>query len=499
MVRLFIDDSTTLTKGGPRRIPAPTDGCALAGAVGHNGAVTAPHDLSPQTGPRTGVFMLKVVGVLVLVGMFAAGVISFLPGGLGRLVASQDPPEVSGNIVWDSEDVAIQLGPNGWLTHPGDGGDYVARNVRTGESWTIGDLASQMSISQDGVVVQPDEAKVLVQREGSTSTRTTKEIADEFGDDDLWGGENVEVVAMGEEQVVAMTCLAPSPARLHEEVEGGSAVLAGLSLDDAAINWVRDIGLECGPGALQLGKPRTMPAQQYALVEVDEDHQVVVDVATGESVLERSGSPRRDIVISGDKALVREGDETVAWRSLRTGKEITRVECPGASPGRPDEISQQLAPEVTPFVTCRDSVQVVQDDAFVEIDAPPAVTGEALPEGREVAHGRHLLTREGGKVTLRDALQDKEIGVLDVPEDLALGAFGPVGRLITFVEFDTGGERSRGTYVAFDSRTGDLVVRTNGVMRSGADVSPDGVILVEADDEEIEGTRLWVATTKDTR
>ena len=88
--------------------------------------------------------------------------------------------------------------------------------MRTGESWTIGDLASQMSISQDGVVVQPDEAKVLVQREGSTSTRTTKEIADEFGDDDLWGGENVEVVAMGDEQVVVVTCLAPSPARLNE-------------------------------------------------------------------------------------------------------------------------------------------------------------------------------------------------------------------------------------------------------------------------------------------
>ena len=74
-----------------------------------------------------------------------------------------------------------------------------------------------------------------------------------------------------------------------------------------------------------------------------------------------------------------------------------------------------------------------------------------------------------------------------------------MGRLITFVEFDTGGERPRGTYLAFDIRTGDLVVRTNGVMRSGADVSPDGVILVEADDEEIEGTRLWVATTKDER
>ncbi|MHA7127749.1 hypothetical protein ACRTEC_15365 [Janibacter indicus] len=461
--------------------------------------MTAPHDLSPQTGPRTGVFMLKVVGVLVLVGMFCAGVLSFVPGGLGGIFGGDDPPEVEGNVVWDSEDLAIQLGPNGWLTHPGDGGDYVAHNVRTGESWTIGDLNSQMSISQDGVVVQPDEAKVLVQREGSSSTRTTKEIADEFGDDDLWGGENVGVVAMGDEQVVVVTCLAPSPARLNEEVDGGSAVLAGLSLDDAAIDWVRDIGLDCGPDALPLSKPRTMPAQQYALVQVGEDHQVVVDVATGESVLERSGSPRRDIVISGDKALVREDDETVAWRSLRTGKELTRVECPGASPGRPDEITQQLAPEVTPFVTCRDSVHVVQDDAFVEIDVPPVDTGEELSDGQEVAHGRYLLERDGDKVTLRDGLQDKEIGVLDVPEDLSLGAFGPVGRLITFVEFDTGGERPRGTYLAFDIRTGDLVVRTNGVMRSGADVSPDGVILVEADDEEIEGTRLWVATTKDER
>ena len=58
------------------------------------------------------------------------------------------------------------------------GVDYVARNVHTGESWTIGELDSQMSISQDGVVVQPGDAKVLVQREGSTSSRTTKEIAE---------------------------------------------------------------------------------------------------------------------------------------------------------------------------------------------------------------------------------------------------------------------------------------------------------------------------------
>ena len=40
---------------------------------------------------------------------------------------------------------------------------------------------------------------------------------------------------------------------------------------------------------------------------------------------------------------------------------------------------------------------------------------------------------------------------------------------------------------------------TNGVMRAGADTSPDGAILVEADDEDIEGTRLWVAAPKGMR
>ena len=116
---------------------------------------------------------------------------------LAALSGRLDPPEVSGNIVWDSEDLSVQLGPDGWVTHPGGGGDYVARNVHTGESWTIGELDSQMSISQDGVVVQPGDAKVLVQREGSTSSRTTKEIADELGEDDLWGGEDVQTVLTG--------------------------------------------------------------------------------------------------------------------------------------------------------------------------------------------------------------------------------------------------------------------------------------------------------------
>ena len=78
--------------------------------------MSAPHDLSPQPSravPRA----LKVVGVLALVGMFAAGVVSFLPGGLGALSGRLDPPEVSGNIVWDSEDLSVQLGPDGWVTH----------------------------------------------------------------------------------------------------------------------------------------------------------------------------------------------------------------------------------------------------------------------------------------------------------------------------------------------------------------------------------------------
>ena len=460
--------------------------------------MSAPHDLSPQPSravPRA----LKVVGVLALVGMFAAGVVSFLPGGLGALTGRLDPPEVSGNIVWDSEDLSVQLGPDGWLTHPGGGGDYVARNVHTGESWTIGELDSQMSISQDGVVVQPGDAKVLVQREGSTSSRTTKEIADELGEDDLWGGEDVQTVALGEEQVVVTICVAPSPSRLTEEVEGGKAVLAGLSLEDASIDWVKDVGIECGPDARPLSKPRTLPAQQYALLVPSEEHLLVIDVATGEVVLERSGRPRSDIVISGDKALVNESDDTVGWRSLRTGEELARVECPWASPGRPDEITQQLSPEVTPFVTCRDRVHVVEDDDFVEIDAPPVDTGEELPDGQQVAHGRHLLQRDGDQVTLWDGLQDKEIGVLDVPEGMKLGGFGPVGRLITFTEFDTRGERPRGAYRAFDTRTGEMVVTTNGVMRAGADTSPDGVILVEADDEDIEGTRLWVAVPKGAR
>lgn len=460
--------------------------------------MTAPHDLSSQTGPRPTARVLKIVGALVLVAMFVAGVVSFLPGGLGGALGRGGPPEVEGNIVWDSEDQAVQLGPDGWLTHPAGGGDYSARNVRTGESWTIGELASQMSISQEGVVVQPDGTKVLVQREGSTRTVTTKDIADELGDDDLWPGENVDLVAFGEEHVVVATCLAPSPSRLLDEVEGGHVVFAGLSLEDASIAWVRDVGARCGGDFWHPGKPKTLPAQPYVLLEPSEDHLVVVDVATGETVLSRSGQARYKIAIHGDRVLVEEDEGEVAWRSLRTGKEITRVRCDGARVGSTGDISRQVPPEGTPFVECADGVRVLDGDRVVEIDAQPLGLGEGrLPEGRDVAVGRHVMHREGKVVTVRDGLEDKEIGRLDVPEDFEVAGWTSPGRFLVFASVDTGGERPTSAYRAFDARTGELVLSTSGGMRTGADVSPDGVIVVESDDEDLEGTRLWVAATKE--
>lgn len=130
--------------------------------------MTAPHEMPPERSRRPLKSVITIVGVLALVAMFAAGVVSFLPGGFDRLMSRNASPEVTGEILWDSDDLAVQLGPAGWLTHPGEGGDYEVRNVRTGESWTVGDLDSGRVLTPDGVVIQDVEGRVVIQRDGGT-------------------------------------------------------------------------------------------------------------------------------------------------------------------------------------------------------------------------------------------------------------------------------------------------------------------------------------------
>lgn len=457
--------------------------------------MTAPHELAPERRRSPLRTLLKGVGVVGLVLMFVVGIVSFLPGGVGGLLDRAGPPEVEGEILWSTDDGAVQLGPNGWLTHPGDDGGYVARNVRTGESWTIGDLASQMSITQDGVVVQPDEKRILIQSEGSTRTTSTTKILDAFGQDDLWPGTNSELVALSDTHVVVATCLAPRPSSLVDEVEGGVRVLAGIKLTDASVGWTRDTGAGCGPDVGR-GKPRTVPAQQYTLVEPSDETVMAIDIDTGKVAQRWSGVSAHQLVVQGEHVLAPDGDDTVTWSSLRTGKEIARVTCRGAGAGDPGDISRQLSQEATPFVTCWESVHALDGDRFVEIPVPPAQGGVPLDEGTKVAHGHLVLEREGPTVHVRNGLTGQAVGDVDVPADFEVAGFVPQGRLLAFVQWDDSGERNTGTYRFFDARDGTTVLVTGGGMRTGADASPDGVVMVESDDEDLESTSLWVAGTK---
>lgn len=458
--------------------------------------MTAPHEMAPERHRSPLRTLLTGVGVVGLVLMFVVGIVSFLPGGVGGLLDRAAPPEVEGEILWSTDDGAVQLGPNGWLTHPGEGGDYVARNVRTGESWTIGDLASQMSITQDGVVVQPDEKRIRIQSEGSTRTTSTTKILEAFGQDDLWPGTNSELVALSDTHVVVATCLAPRPSKLMDEVEGGMRVLAGINLKDASVGWTRDTGAGCGPDVGR-GKPRTMPAQQYTLVEPSDETVMAIDIDTGKVAQRWSGVSAHRLVVQGEHVLAPKGDDTVTWSSLRTGKEIARVTCRGAGAGDPGDTSRQLSQEATPFVTCWESVHALDGDRFVEIPVPPAEGGVPLDEGTKVAYGHLVLEREGTKVHVRNGLTDQDVGDLDVPENFEVAGFVPQGRLLAFVQWDDSGERNTGTYRVFDARDGTKVLVTGGGMRTGADASPDGVVMVESDDEDLESTSLWVAGTKE--
>lgn len=441
---------------------------------------------------------ITAVGVLALVGMFAAGVISFLPGGLDGLMSRTASPQVEGQVLWDSEDSAVQLGPAGWITHPGDGGDYVARNVRTGESWTIGELSSRREITPDGVVVQPDGGRILVQREGSTHTTTTTRILEEFGDDRLWPGTNSQLVGVSERHVAVLTCLAPKPSGLLDEVEGGHAVLAGVDLQDASVDWTGDTGAGCGVDVAQVGYPSTLPAQRYLLLEPAEEQVMAVDLDTGSVAQRWSGAKRYWFAVQGEHVLETDGQGTATWSSLRTGKQIAEVSCPLMSIGGPGDTSRQLSPEATPFVECRDSVQTVAEGGFTEIATPPFPEGEPISDGDEVAVGHMVLRREGAVVHLSDGLTGEAIGDLDVPEGFEIAAYGPVGRLLTFVDVAEGGDRNTIDYRVFDTTTADLVLAAGPGMSTGADLSPDGLVLADLDEDFVDEDqpRTWVAGPK---
>lgn len=456
--------------------------------------------MPPERSRRPLKSVITIVGVLALVAMFAAGVVSFLPGGFDRLTSRTASPEVAGEILWDSDDLAVQLGPAGWLTHPGEGGDYEVRNVRTGESWTVGDLDSGRVLTADGVVVQDVEGRVVIQRDGATVSAKGQDIVDAVGDADLWPGKGIDPVGVSAEHVAVLTCLASTPSRLSDEVEGGRQILAGIDLADASVSWTHDTGVACGPGVTPAYYPKTLPAQDYVLIETAEDARHAVDLDTGKVARRWTDTRRRELTVHGDHVLEPAGQDAVAYRSLATGKVAVTVECERARAGDPQHISRQLAPEVTPFVECRDSVRLIDDGEVVDTHAGPADGASGTVGSQPVAVGRTVMQRTSQGVELTDGLTGKSVGTIDVPEDFEIAGYGPVGRLIAFVDVTEGSGRNTVDYRVFDATTADLVLSAGPGMGTGADVSPDGLVLVDVDEDFVDEDqpRTWLAGPKET-
>lgn len=466
------------------------------GGVGDNLPVTtSPHGSPPhESGPRRRVPWI-FLGVLALALVPAA---LFFRDDLPAVGGEE--PQVSGRVLWSTEDLAIQLGPGGWVTHPGEGGEYVATNVRTDESWAVGEMSSQREITPKGVIVQDVEGQVVIQRDGSRLTTGAQDIVEAFGDEDLWPGEDVVPVGVSVEHVAVLTCLAPAPAGLLDEVEGGRQVLAGVDLGDASVAWTHDTGVACGPARTPAYYPQTLPEQQYLLVETADDARHAIDLDTGAVARRWAGARRGDVTVHGDHVLEpADGKDAVAYRSLATGEVVARVECEGARAGDPQHISRQLAPEVTPFVDCRDGVRLVDDGEVVDTGAAPVSGVDRVLGTEPVALGRTVLRRSGDGVQLSDGLTDEVIATLAVPEDFEVGRFGPVGRLVGFVRIDSGGERPTGDYRVFDSTTGELVLSAGPGMTTGADLAPSGELLVDLDEAAVEdgAPRAWVAGARE--
>lgn len=448
--------------------------------------------------PRRGLGVEAVAIVAVVALVLGVLWLSSRDGGLRGLVGGE-PVTVSGEILYASPELATQLGPGGWFQHPDDEGRDVIHQARTGDSWTVEDLAADGEITPDGRAVQVADGEVLVHDARGTDRATGADIVEAHGDDELWPGTDGLLVGVSEEHVAVLTCLAPTPTSLREDGGPGSGlVLAGVRLDDADVSWTRALDVPCGPeDGLDLPYPSTLPAQRYTLVETGE-RTSAIDLDTGE-VAHRWSLPRRDLAAWGERVLApttAEGGE-VRLVDLADGRSVATATCPGARVGDPGDVSGQLATSSTPFVTCDDTVLVWDGEDFVDVQAPPVDREGVLRDGEQVAQGRVLLRRVGESVEISDALTGDEAGTVPVPSDHILARYGPVGRLLLFVRHDPDGPGGESPYVVVDSRSAEVVATTDGgSLRSGAATTPEGEIMLRALDDE-DGDQTWVAGVRD--
>lgn len=419
----------------------------------------------------------QVIGVVGLAVLVTCGAIWWVVSRDGN--TAQRSVNIDGEVMWTSENDYVTLGPGGWIVHDDSpSGRAVVRHVPTGRSWTTDASTSWLTPTGDGRVVELLGEEIRILGEGTERTARGHDIRVAHGDKRLMSGDDLEVVGVSGEHVAVVTCMSPRGGRLGEAVDGGTLVVAGVRLDDAEVTWARDTGAACDTDVAAL-YDAAQPAQRYALLHPAEDVTEALDLDTGEVADRWEQAPTGRVVVQGQRAMHRDGDQ-VTVTDLGTGAEVAQVSCPGARLGNPGSSGGLLSEEGTMLVRCGASVRLLDGSRFVTVDAPTVGEDQLVPDGQTVAHDRLLLTRDGGELVVRDALDDVELGRVDVPADLQIATNEPRGRLIAFyrTEEESFGDQLKTEVRILDTRRGTLVASTDRELAPGVEVSPDGYALL---------------------
>ncbi|MGN7248104.1 hypothetical protein ACTHQ1_10300 [Janibacter anophelis] len=375
----------------------------------------------------------------------------------------------------------MTIGPNGWFAYSDDDANDWVEHAPTGRRWG-GEMfygVGKPALTSDGTHINTVGPTVRIRRESGEIEVPGTDLLVAHGERSLQPGGEVEIIGLSEQHVAVVSCMSPqSEARLGEDVDGGTLVVSGIALEDGTVRWSHDTEAGCDTDLVTLF-PHGLPEQEYVLITPQEETTQALDLDTGKVARTFEDSPRGRVIVRGDEAVHRSGDE-VTVTSLRSGDEIAQVSCPGARLDGVGESGGRLAPEGTPVVRCGDTVRLLGDDGFVEVDAPPVEESQQVPDGGAVVHDRFLISRDGSRLTLRDALADKEIGTVEVPDGYRISTNDPRGRLIVFYRsadklFSDAAESS---FRIVDTRTAEVIVETDDDLSPGAEVSTDGFAIL---------------------
>lgn len=421
--------------------------------------------------PSKTVDITKLVLALLAAGVVVLLVVAFLLRG-----GFSGSSGIDGRVHYFTKDrsYSLSIGPNGWFAYGDDDGDWV-EHAPTGERWEQGSAFGSAVLTSEGAVVSTLGGDVRVERESGLVEARATDLLVAHGDKEVRPGGEAEVIGLSTRHVAVISCMSTSDeARLGEDVPGGRIVVSGVALEDASVTWSHDTEVGCDTDLATL-YPHGLPEQRYVLITPDEQTTQALDLDTGKIARTWPDAPRGRVLVRDDEAIHRQGDE-VTVTSLRSGKDVARTSCRGARLDNPGDSGGRLAAEATPLVRCGDSVRLLDGDRFVTVDAPPVEKSQQVPDGGSVVHDRFEISRDGGTLTLRDALADQVVGEVEVPDGYRISTNDPRGRLIVFYRsadklFSDAAESS---FRIVDTRTAELVAETDDDLSPGADVSTDG-------------------------